>query len=298
LPAGAAIEPGSLAGFWNSLRRTDAIPIDWTVAVDLATGRPVRLPIDLCLRRPPAERDFDVPWALSIGCAAGRDAISATVAALLELIERHAVTAWWNEGRPGSAVALDSPASAAGSALLAKLRGAAAGRLTWLIDIAPADLRVPCFVAVSCNPGGRGVCLGFAAGLTAVAAARGAILELTQIELGYRLVETKLAVRGEASLNEADRRARRRFTELDAAIVAALRPHLPPGPPSDLPARDAPEALLRLRDRLEASGLTPYAQNLTRPEFEIPVVRVVCPGLRIAAALAGEDRSPAGVSLF
>ena len=298
LPAGAANEPGSLTGLWDSLRRSDATHIDWTVAVDLANGRPVRLPLDLCLRRPPAERDIDVPWPLSIGCAAGRDAISATIAALLELVERHAVTGWWNEGWPARAVALDSPASAAGAALLEQLRGAAARRLTWLIDITPADLRVPCFAAVSCNPGGRGVCLGFAAGLTTAAAARGAILELAQLELGYRLVETKLAVRGEASLNEADRRARRRFIELDARSVAALQPHLPPEPSSDLPARDGCEALLRLRDRLEACGLTPYAQNLTRQEFEIPVVRAVCPGLHIAAALAGEDRSPAGISLF
>nr|WP_294513686.1 YcaO-like family protein [uncultured Rhodopila sp.] len=302
LPADAAIEPGPLTEIWDNLhpflRRPDAIPIDWIVAVDLANGGPVRLPLDLCLRRPGAERDVDVPWPLSIGCAAGRDAISATVAALLELIERHAVTTWWNEGRPPRAVALDSPASTVGSALLAQLRGAATGRMTWLLDITSADLRVPCLAAVSCNRGGRGVCLGFAAGLTAAGAARAAILEMAQFELGYRLVETKLSVRGEASLNEADRRARQRYRRLDAARVEALRPHLPPEPASDLTAGDASEALRRLRDRLEASGLTPYAQNLGRPEFDIPVIRVVCPGLRIAAALAREDRSPAGVSLF
>jgi ribosomal protein S12 methylthiotransferase accessory factor len=274
------------------------MPIDWTVAVDLANGRPVRLPLDLCLRRPVAERDIDVPWPLSIGCAAGKDAISATVSALLELIERHAVTGWWNEGRPGRAIALDSPASAAGSALLAQLRGAATGRVTWLIDITSADLRVPCVAALSCNTGGRGVCLGFAAGLSKAGAARGAILEMAQLELGYRLVETKLSVRGEASLNEADRRARRRYTELDAARVPALQPHLPPEPASDLPTADASEALLRLRDRLGACGLKPYAQDLTRPEFDIPVVRAVCPGLRVAAALALDDRSPNGVPLF
>jgi ribosomal protein S12 methylthiotransferase accessory factor len=302
LRTGAAIEPGPLTGLWDSLRpflrRSDAEPIDWTVAVDLANGRPVRLPLDLCLRRPVAERDIDIPWPLSIGCAAGTDAISATVAALLELIERHAVTAWWNEGCPGRAVALDSPAAGAGSALLTRLRGAAGRRLTWLLDITPADLRVPCVAAVSCDPGGRGVCLGFAASLTAAGAARGAVLELAQLELGYRLVETKLALRGEASLNEADRRARRRFTELDAAALPALRPDLPPEPASDLPARDASEALLLLRQRLGARGLAPCVLNLTCPEFEIPVVRAVCPGLRIAAALAREDRCPAGIPPF
>jgi ribosomal protein S12 methylthiotransferase accessory factor len=302
LAARAAIEPGPVRGLWDSLRQSlgapDAKSIDWTVAVDLASGEPIRLPLDLCLRRPVAERDIDVPWPLSIGCAAGRDAISATVAALLELIERHAVTVWWYEGRPGRAAALDSPASVSGAKLLAQLRRSAAGRMTWLLDITPAELRVPCFAAVSCNPGGRGVCLGFAAGLTAAGGARGAILEVAQLELGYRLVETKLAAHGEASLNQADRRARRRFTELDAATVPALQPHLRPEPPADLPVRDPSEALLRLRDRLEACGLTPCAQNLTRPEFEIPMVRVVCPGLRFAPALAREDRSPEGIPPF
>ncbi len=302
LAASEAIEPGPATGLWDSLRPflrgSDAMPIDWTVAADLSSGKPVRLPLDLCLRRPLAERDIDVPWPLSIGCAAGKDAVSATIAALLELIERHAVTVWWNEGGPARAVALDSQASAIASTLLAQLRGAASRRMTWLIDITPADLRVPCAAAVSCNSGGHGICLGFAASLTAAGAARGAILEMAQLELGYRLVETRLAVRGEASLNEADCRARRRFTELDAAGVPALQPHMPPRPPADLPARDAPDALLKLRDRLGACGLTPYSQNLTRPEFEIPVVRAVCPGLRIAAALAREDRSPRGVPLF
>nr|WP_294547506.1 YcaO-like family protein [uncultured Rhodopila sp.] len=164
LPAGAAIEPGPVTGLWDSLRpflrRSDAESIDWTVAVDVADGRPVRVPLDLCLRRPAAERDIDIPWPLSVGCAAGTDALSATLSALLELIERHAVTAWWNEGRPGRAVALDSPATTAGSAVLTRLRGAAGRRMTWLLDITQADLPVPCFAAVSCDRGGRGVCLG------------------------------------------------------------------------------------------------------------------------------------------
>jgi ribosomal protein S12 methylthiotransferase accessory factor YcaO len=47
-----------------------------------------------------------------------------------------------------------------------------------------------------------------------------------------------------------------------------------------------------LRQRVAASGLTPYALDLTRPEFAIPVVQVVCPGLRIAAPLAQQDRAP------
>jgi ribosomal protein S12 methylthiotransferase accessory factor len=300
LPAHAAIEPGTLTGLWNSLgpflRLRDATAIDWTVVVDLSNGQPVRLPVDLCLRRPADERDIDVPWPLSIGCAAAPDAISATVGGLLELIERHAVTAWWHEGQPGRLFPLAAPA--AGAAMVAQLRGDTAGRATWLIDITPADLKVPAVAAISCNPDGFGLCLGFSAGLTADDAARGAILELAQLELGYRLVETKLSVRGEASLNEADRRARRRFMELDVAGTLALRPMVPPNPVCDLPARDASDALLQLRDRLAANGLTPYVQDLTRPEFGVPVVRVVCPGLRIASALAFGDQASDGVPLF
>jgi ribosomal protein S12 methylthiotransferase accessory factor YcaO len=73
---------------------------------------------------------------------------------------------------------------------------------------------------------------------------------------------------------------------------------VPPNPVCDLPARDASDALLQLRDRLAANGLTPYVQDLTRPEFGVPVVRVVCPGLRIASALAFGDQASDGVPLF
>jgi ribosomal protein S12 methylthiotransferase accessory factor YcaO len=208
----------------------EADGIDWNVAVDLSSGQPIRLPLDLCLRRPADQRDIDVPWPLSIGCAAGEDAISATVSALLELIERHAVTAWWHEGQPGRAIAPESTEAAAGSVLLRQLRGDRTGRMTWLIDITPEDPGVPAFAATAAlrlNPPPRP-----AAGLT-------------------------------------------------------------PRPAAGLTTADPAGALLWLRQRLAACGLTPYAPDLTRPEFAIPVVRVVCPGLRIAAPLAQQDRAPA-----
>src|SRR6185437_14623241 len=45
----------------------------WTFASDLADGRTVRMPADLCFRRAPPDRDIEPPWPMSVGCAAGPD---------------------------------------------------------------------------------------------------------------------------------------------------------------------------------------------------------------------------------
>jgi ribosomal protein S12 methylthiotransferase accessory factor YcaO len=66
----------------------------------------------------------------------------------------------------------------------------------------------------------------------------------------------------------------------------ALHPLAPPLPPSDLAANDLRATLAELRKRLNAIGLAPYALDLTRSAFGIPVVRVICPGLEEAGMTA------------
>jgi len=269
--------PPAVAALWQNLqpfrRDPGAARTGWTAAADLADGRPVLLPADICFRRPDEARDIDPPWPLSTGCGAGPDHLTATLHGLLELIERDAVSLWWRGGRRGRVV---RPGT--GAAMLAQLRGEATGRHTWLLDIT-SDIGVPVVVAASCSGDGFGLCCGHAAGATFAAAADSAVRELAQMELAARLSAMKRTVRGEAALNDADRQHLRRFETVDVAATPALQPLAPPVPPRDLPVQDPRATLGALRQRLAEAGLAPCALNLTRPRFGIPVTRVICPGL-------------------
>jgi ribosomal protein S12 methylthiotransferase accessory factor len=272
--------PPPLRALWERLlpyRRDRSVPLTaWTTAADLADGRPVRVPVDICFRRPAAQRDIDPPWPLSSGCAAGPDHLSATLHGLFELVERDAVSLWWRGGRPGRL-----PPSGAGAAVLARLRGGSSQRRTWLLDITN-DTAIPAVVAASCNDDGFGLCCGFAARATIAGAADAAAREMAQMELAVSVTAAKRAVRGEAALNELDRQHLRRFNTVNVAQTPALQPLAPPSPPPDLPANDPRATLAELRKRLKAIEVVPYALDLTRAAFGIPVVRVICPGLEEA----------------
>jgi ribosomal protein S12 methylthiotransferase accessory factor len=289
----------ALQALWERLRpfrrNPDAERTDWTWAANLADGMPVLLPADLCFRRPAECRDLDPPWPLSTGCGAGADPLGATLHGLLELIERDAMALWL---RAGMRPRLVPPGP--GAALLGQLRGESVKRRTWLLDIT-SDVGVPVVVAVACDTNGFGLCRGSACRSTLAAAAEAALMELTQMELAYRISATKRATRGDAALNRTDRRHICRYTTVDAATTEALHPLAPPRPPRDLFIDDKIVILAHVRQRLAAIGQEVYALNLTRPSLGISVSRLVAPGLemglesppgprlRVAADRAGVD---------
>ncbi len=274
----AGASPG-LCSLWQRLqpfrRDAGAAGIGWVMTANLADGAPAYLPADLCLRRPNAVRDLDPPWPLSTGCGAGADALSATLHGLLELIERDAVALWLRGGaRPR--VVPPGP----GALMLGQLRGAVTTRRTWLLDIT-SDVGVPVIAAIACNHDGCGLSRGFACRPTLAAAADAALMELAQMELGYRLSATKRAVRGEAALNNIDRQHISRYTQLKVADTSVLHPLAPPVSPCDLLSYDRIEILAAVRKRLEAVGVEVYAMSLSRPALGIPVTRTLAPGLEI-----------------
>jgi ribosomal protein S12 methylthiotransferase accessory factor len=281
LPEAAAFGNASapLQALWQRLRpyRRDSARqhLAWATALDLADGTPVRLPADICFRRPMTERDIDPPWPLSTGCGAGSDYLSATLHGLLELIERDSAALWWRGGQRARLLSDD-----VGAPVLALLRTGHSERRTWLLDIT-SEIGVPVVVAASCYDDGFGLCCGVAARATLASAAEAALREMAQMELGYRISISKVKQRGEAALNDTDRQHIRRFTSLNVAETPALQPMAPPRLPHDLPASNQLAQLAELRRRLHAAGVAPCAVNLTRAIFGIPVIRVLCPGLEL-----------------
>jgi len=250
--------------------------LSWHRAHRLSDQVEVLLPADLCLRRPPALQDFVPPFPLSTGSAAGTSWRGAALHGLLELIERDAASLWWRGGRRGRAVPADVEASA--QALLRELRaGVATPRRSWLLDIT-TDIGVPAVAALSCRLDGFGFAFGLAARRTLQAAARSALLEMCQIELAHAVVEAKRRERGETALNARDRGHLQRATAIDADRCALLQPAS--GRAQHIALNDADAALHLIVRRLGELGIETYGLDLTRPNFGVPVARIIAPGLQ------------------
>ena len=277
----AALSPsgqGFVAAFAAHRRRPDA-GLSWYRATRLSDGGEVRLPADLCLRRPPAQQEVNPPFPLSTGSAAGTSWDAAALHGMLELIERDAASLWWQGGNRATSIPSGHEAQTMAVELLAQLRRGVSARRSWLLDIT-TDIGVPCVAAVSCMTDGFGFAFGLAARPTLTAAARAAVLEMCQGELAHAVVETKLRERGEAALNARDRIHRRAATNLNADRCLLLQPgperpwHLTFG------TTDPGAALRLIVERLALFGIEAFGLDLTRPRFAVPVARVISPGLQ------------------
>jgi ribosomal protein S12 methylthiotransferase accessory factor len=268
-----------LAAFSAHRLRPD-IELSWYRATRLTDRREVLLPADLCLRRPPGQREIEPPFPLSTGSAAGQSWDAAALHGLLELIERDAASLWWQGGNRGRSIPPGDEAEIMAEALLARLRQNASARRSWLLDIT-TDIGVPCVAAVSCLTDGFGLAFGLAARPTLEAAARSAVLEMCQIELAHAVVEAKRSERGEAALNEPDRIHRERATMINADRCLLLQPAAERAEHLAFDTTDSSPVLQLIVDRLAQLGIESFGLNLTRPRFAIPVARVIAPCLQL-----------------
>jgi ribosomal protein S12 methylthiotransferase accessory factor len=282
--------------------------IAWVSAYRQTDGTNVPFPLDLCYRRRASDQDFKPPLKLSSGCAAGITVEAATLRGLLELVERDAVALWWRGGRRGRSVAPE--AAEATVDLLAQLRQGNSDRKTWLLDIT-TDLEIPAVAAMSARPDGHGFAVGFGARLTLAEAARAAIFELCQVELGQHVLAAKRNESGDGALNEGDLRLLKRSTMLDTRHCALLEPDTGLDAISTecdvKPVTDLQDAI----GRLASHHIDVYTIDLTRPQFGVPVVRVLAPALqlepceivgerlaRTIAAMGGGALHHGGIALF
>jgi ribosomal protein S12 methylthiotransferase accessory factor len=269
-----------LAAFSAHRLHPDA-ELSWHPAMRLTdrSGTEALLPADLCLRRPPDQREIEPPFPLSNGSAAGISWDAAALHGMLELIERDAASLWWRGGNRGGSIPPQHEAHIMAEALLPQLRQNVTGRRSWLLDIT-TDIGVPCVAAVSCSANGFGFAFGLAARPTLMAAARSAILEMCQLELAFAVVEAKVRERGEAALNKRDEGHRRRATMIDADRCALLQPVPEPKQHLAIDASDPGVVLQFIGNRLGRFGIETFGLNLTRPQLTVPVARVIAPGLQ------------------
>lgn len=209
----------------------------------------------------------------SLGLAAGPDFAAARLAATLELIERDAAAAWWQgETRPHAPCAsLLAPVAME----LARLRAGAAGtrprpRPTGFLMLS-SPTRLPVVAAFSRDAEGRGLAIGLKAALDPGSAARGALIELLQMEIGLEIARMRAAQGGAP---EADRGPLAR-AGIDPEEMAAFAPT----PPRACPAPPV-AGLDDLVAHLAALGLAVTVADLPGLRDGLAVAKAFVPGLR------------------
>ena len=204
------------------------------------------------------------------GCAAGNSLEEAIVQGFLELVERDACSIWWYNRLRRSEIDLEQ----LGDSYISDLRAAfaKAGRKIWALDVT-TDLKIPAVVAV-CHwqdQGAEQIRFGAGAHFEPRIAALRAFTELNQ-----RLATDAISARAAGRSHGAE--------PLPLRNHGYLRPHgktaLRSAHSSRFAGLDRREQVRACVDIAKRRGLDFLVLDQTRPDIDIPVARVVVPGLR------------------
>ena len=243
--------------------------IEWSPVWSLRDQRFKYLPTSVLyfFYRGPGQLDAD-----SNGCAAGNTREEAIVQAFLELVERDAYAIWWYNRLQRQAVDLGQMDDPYVRDLQARL--AETGRRLWVLDVT-SDLGIPSFVTILhwIQDARENIEFGSGAHFDSRVALLRALTELNQF-LSIGLMDGGT---GEKS-------------SLDGSTPLRLQDHpflMPSEGPAAQPAFGLKFGRLDAREQVtgcvrlaEREGLDFLVLDQTRPDIDIPVVRVIVPGLR------------------
>ncbi len=208
----------------------------------------------------------------SNGCAAGNTIEEAIVQGFLELVERDAYAIWWYNRLQRPQVDLRRFDDSYVRDLQNRL--AETGRRLWVLDIT-SDLGIPAFVAIThwMQNGRENIEFGSGAHFDARIAVLRALTELNQF--------LSIGLMGGASGEKSS---------LDGVTPLRLEEHpylMPSNGPAVEPGFGAKFGRLDTREQVSAcvrlakqAGLDFLVLDQTRPDIDVPVVRVIVPGLR------------------
>jgi YcaO-like protein with predicted kinase domain len=273
----AVVDPHALCTTGRSFDIDD--PISWRQSFDLLRQEPCWVPSEI------VHTDYTRPLdgyflAGSNGLASGNHPLEAISAAICELVERDAVALWNASGirararRAVDAASVDDPDC---RALLAKYDDAGIAVRLWNVT---TDIGIAAFVCDICDPSAKefGQLRRFhGAGChpDRVIALIRALTEAAQTRLTYIA-----GIRDDLLPPEYEEPP---AADVMDALLDALRQESAPHLFREIPTFAADDLNQDLRwelERLRSAGITRVAAvDLTRPDFGIPVVRVVIPGL-------------------
>ncbi|MFK7856731.1 MAG: YcaO-like family protein [Granulosicoccus sp.] len=254
-------------------------PISWIESIDLVSGKPYWLPYELVhtnytYPRPTGSGCFS---ASSNGLASGNSIVEATVHAICEVIERDALTLWTQMGASAqdrTSIDLDTVDNIACRTTLDKLVAAKQDTYVWNIT---SDTGVPSYFAVIRDQYSQSSHIGVGAGthLSHEVALLRALHEAVQVRTTY-IVGARDDIYSEEYTPEGKLAKQKAFGRYinDCSFTTAF-------PASSGLASDSMESDLQtLLTCLKQVGIFKVLQvDLSKPEYKVPVVRVVIPGL-------------------
>jgi oxazoline/thiazoline synthase len=210
------------------------------------------------------------------GCAAGNTLEEAIVQGFLELVERDSYAIWWYNRLQRPEVDLgqfDDPYIHD-----LKVQLAETGRRVWMLDVT-SDLGIPCFVAIThwMENAQEFVEFGSGAHFDARIAALRAMTELSQFLSIGRMGRRNAAPSSPVSNDHGP-------SPFRLQDLPYLTPSSKAKVQSDFGAKfgqlDKREQVMACVDLAKRAGLDFLVLDHTRPDIEVPVVRVIVPGLR------------------
>jgi ribosomal protein S12 methylthiotransferase accessory factor len=244
--------------------------IEWSPVWSLRDQRFRYLPTGLLyfFYRGPGQINAD-----SNGCAAGNTLEEAIVQGFLELVERDSYAVWWYNRLQRAEVDLDQFQDSYVNDLRAQL--AETSRKLWVLDVSN-DLGIPAFVAIShwMQDSRENLEFGSGAHFDSRIALLRALTELTQfLSIGRMGGGT-----GEKSSLDGSTPLRlQKYPFLTPSGRATVEPGIPASFGRLDNTRDLVNACVNVATR---QGLDFLVLDQTRPDIEVPVVRVIVPGLR------------------
>jgi oxazoline/thiazoline synthase len=209
----------------------------------------------------------------SNGCAAGNTLEEAIVQGFLELVERDAYAIWWYNRLQRPQVDLSQFDDSYIRDLQSQL--AETGRRLWVLDVT-SDLGIPTFVAIThwMQNGQENIEFGSGAHFDTRIALLRALTELNQF------LSIGLMGGGTGEKSSLDGTTPLRLRE-HPYLTPSKGPAVQPGVGSKFGrldnTREQVNACVRIAKR---AGLDFLVLNQTRPDIDVPVVRVIVPGMR------------------
>lgn len=249
--------------------------IEWSAVYPLTGGDEAYLPTSYLYFGYPTEEDAFYAWADSNGNAAGATIEDALLQALLELIERDAVSIWWYNRLQMPGVDLSELGDAYVNDVVSFLDDL--GRDVWVLDLTH-DLEIPTYAALTRRRAGAAedIVFGFGSHLSAKVAIRRAVTEMCQF--APAVLESHSDGSTNYMFNDAE--SLRWWTEARITTHPYLTPSGEAPRKHESTEYSVATALSEILSRLRQKNLQVFYLDQTRPEVGLSVVKVICPGMR------------------
>lgn len=279
----AVVDVGSLPCPADSLFRPD-LPISWIAGTDLASGRETWVPYEL------VHTDYRVPLPEGSGCfaassnglASGNDPVEAILHGLCEVVERDCSARWDQasaEDQDARRLGLDTVADSACRRLIERFREADLAVGVWDIT---SDVGLPAFMCwlVEARPGVTAACPVSGAGCHLV---REVALARALTEAAQSRLTVISGARDDLTPVEYDEAARGGGDDRWLDVLSRDRGRrdfmVSPSWVTDFFEEDLEIALGCLA---RAGFSEAVAVDLSLPRYDIPVMRVIVPGMQMS----------------